>query len=219
MKDILSQVLSLVSVVLIPFIPNNTMRYIALVIVSVVSATYLVRQNSPTCLVARLVASIKEMDALLETAVNECTRDPRFIFEVGLKLAELKYAASNLHTRALSTKYVAWKEYAYHLGSLALSIIECRREMINLRASITLALEFARQQKLEEEINHRTATLVVNFSGDSGGGDQRDLQRRRSKTSRPASEEQLYLREIEEKPLKVQPEEAIGWMWNGGIRP
>ncbi|KAJ7701849.1 hypothetical protein B0H17DRAFT_1195062 [Mycena rosella] len=163
MEDILSQFLSLASVVFIPFIPNNTMRYLALTLVSLFSGTYLVCHNSPDYLVTRLAESLQELDELLSTATNECTRDPRFVFEAGLKLTELKYVVSNLRTRAITAKCVAWKEYLHHLGRLALSIHEARREIANLRALVMLALECARQAKFEEDINHKTATLVGAF--------------------------------------------------------
>ncbi|KAJ7481729.1 hypothetical protein FB451DRAFT_136094 [Mycena latifolia] len=185
MKDILSQVLSLVYLVLVPFIPNNIMRYTALVLVSLLSAAYLANHNSPTCQIVRLAASIKEIDTLLAMAMNECTTDPRFLFEARWKLTELKYAVSNLNTRLISTKYIAWTKYAHHLGRLSLSIHECRREIDDLRAVILLALECARQQQFEEDINRMTATLL-RTEGPSGG--RSFLRMRASRLTRPASE-------------------------------
>jgi hypothetical protein len=88
MKDILSKVLSLASVVFIPFIPDNTTRYVALVIVSFSAASYLVSHNSPSNQIARLDASMQDIAALLNMAAQECTGDPRFTFEAGLKLEE-----------------------------------------------------------------------------------------------------------------------------------
>jgi hypothetical protein len=88
MKDILSKVLSLASVALIPFIPDNTTRYAALVLVLLSATSYLVSHNSPASQVARLDASIEEIVALLNVAAHECAGDPRFTFEAGLKLEE-----------------------------------------------------------------------------------------------------------------------------------
>ncbi|KAJ6591219.1 hypothetical protein DFH09DRAFT_1358574 [Mycena vulgaris] len=163
MRDTISPILSLCSMVLIPFIPNNIMRYVALVLALLFSAVYLVFHSCPTSQVVRLDAFIKEIDVLFNIAVNECTRDPQFIYEAGLKLVELKYAVSSLRTGIISTKYIPWKKYLHHLVRLASSITECWREMNDLRVAVTLALEFARRQKFEDDIKHRTATIVRNF--------------------------------------------------------
>jgi hypothetical protein len=88
MKEITSQVLSLVSVVVIPFIPNDSLRSVILVLTPLFFAAYLAYHNTPNRQVARLDASIKDINALFETAVNECGRDPRFVYEAGLKLTE-----------------------------------------------------------------------------------------------------------------------------------
>ncbi|KAJ7120966.1 hypothetical protein C8R44DRAFT_877281 [Mycena epipterygia] len=161
----LSQILSLVSVVLIPFIPNNTLRYIALVIGPFSFFAYLVYHNIPSTQLAGLDTTIKELDKLLSIAVNECARNPRFIYEAGLKLAETKLAVSDLRTRIMSMKFITLKTYPYHLRRILHSIDECRRDIKGLRASISLALELARQQKFQEDINQRKETLESTFSG------------------------------------------------------
>ncbi|KAJ7461665.1 hypothetical protein FB451DRAFT_1268781, partial [Mycena latifolia] len=169
MQTVTSQHLLLISTVLIPFIPDNTMRYIALVFASLSFAAYLVLHNAPTCQVARLDSSVKNTDELFRTAVDECAADPRFILEAGLKLTEAKYAVSNLHTKAISTKHLTWKTYPHHFVHLALSIDKCHREIGDLGSSILLELELTRQQKFKEDINHRLAVLVRTFPPDARG--------------------------------------------------
>jgi hypothetical protein len=78
-------------------------------------------------------------------------------------------------------QYMSWKGYAYRLRAVASSIEECRRELEELRSSvlasyklegdleltsqIQLALECARQQRYQEDIDRRTATLDSAFPG------------------------------------------------------
>jgi hypothetical protein len=87
-EHLASQVLSLLSLILVPFIPNSTLQYIALVLVFISLAAYLVYQNTPTRQVDRLDAAAKEVNALFEAVTVECVADPRFVYEAGLKLTE-----------------------------------------------------------------------------------------------------------------------------------
>jgi hypothetical protein len=87
-EHLASQVLSLLSLILIPFIPDSTLRYIAVVLASVSLVAYLVYHNTPTRQVGRLDTAAKEVNALFEMATAECVADPRFVYEAGLKLTE-----------------------------------------------------------------------------------------------------------------------------------
>ncbi|KAJ7846093.1 hypothetical protein B0H14DRAFT_2773425, partial [Mycena olivaceomarginata] len=82
-EHLASQVLSLLSLILIPFIPNSTLRYIAVVLASVSLVAYLVYHNTPTRQVGRLDAAAKEVNTLFEAATGECIADPRFVHEAG----------------------------------------------------------------------------------------------------------------------------------------
>ncbi|KAJ7777942.1 hypothetical protein DFH07DRAFT_936549 [Mycena maculata] len=157
--------LPLVSAVLIPFIPNNILRYATLVVAMVAFVGHFVYHNSPTYQVDTLETSIKNIEVLFDMVVNECAKDPWFVYEAGLKLAQSKYSVSSLHTRTVGTKDISWKMYPHHMRGLALSIKECRREMKDFRSSLLLGLEAARQLKYEEDINHRMAILEQTFLG------------------------------------------------------
>ncbi|KAJ7792255.1 hypothetical protein B0H14DRAFT_2932037 [Mycena olivaceomarginata] len=87
-EQLASQVFSLLSLILIPFIPDSTLRYIALALVFISIAAYLVYQNTLTRQVGRLDAAAKEVNTLFEAATAECVADPRFVYETGLKLTE-----------------------------------------------------------------------------------------------------------------------------------
>jgi hypothetical protein len=96
-EHLASQVFSLLSLILIPFISNSTLRYIALVLVFISVAAYLVYQNTPTRQVDRLDAPAKEVNTLFEAATVECVADPRFMYEAGLKLTEYDPCFAPLH--------------------------------------------------------------------------------------------------------------------------
>jgi ABC-type uncharacterized transport system permease subunit len=87
-EQLTSQVLSLLSLVLIPFIPSSILQYIAVVLTSVSLVAYLVYYNTPTRQVGRFDAAAKEVNTLFEAATAECVADPRFVYEAGLKLTE-----------------------------------------------------------------------------------------------------------------------------------
>ncbi|KAJ7793469.1 hypothetical protein B0H14DRAFT_2926650, partial [Mycena olivaceomarginata] len=135
-EHLASQVLSLLSLIFIPFIPDSTLRYIAVVLASVSLVAYLVYHNTPTRQVDRLDAAAKEVNALFEAATAECVADPRFVYETGLKLTETNYTISTLRSRTLSMRPMSWKGCAYRLRAIASSIEECRRKLEELQSSI-----------------------------------------------------------------------------------
>ncbi|KAJ7792238.1 hypothetical protein B0H14DRAFT_3890067, partial [Mycena olivaceomarginata] len=184
-EQLTSQILSLLSLVLIPFIPSSTLQYIAVVLTSISLAVYLAYYNTPTRQVGRLDAAAKEVNALFEVATGECVADPRFVYKAGLRLSEMNYTVSTLRLRTIGMKYMSWKGYAHHLRAIASPIEECRRELEELRSSVLLALECARQQRYREDIDRRTVTLDNAFPGESS-------QQRRYRTSLPMND-QPYL--------------------------
>ncbi|KAJ7757119.1 hypothetical protein B0H16DRAFT_1538151 [Mycena metata] len=188
MKDKTSQILSVVSLVLLPFIPNDILRYIMLVFVPISFTAYHLYDNTPHRWVAKLDTSMEEVGAAFDIAVAECGRDPRFLCETGLKLTEINYTLSTLRARKISMKYIPWKAYPYELITIAWSINDCRRNMEDLRSSILLALEELRQQMFKEDIDHRLATLANVFPPARG---QQSLTQRRSWTRiiRPTNEQ------------------------------
>ncbi|KAF8178118.1 hypothetical protein K438DRAFT_1844589 [Mycena galopus ATCC 62051] len=78
----------------------------------------------------------------------------------------MNYAVSTLRSRVINMKYTPWKVYPNYLRAIASSIKECRREIEELRSTILLALECARQQRYSEDIQHRMATLASAFPED-----------------------------------------------------
>jgi hypothetical protein len=87
MNSFLSQLLSFAPIILVPFIPNDALRYTTLAVTCVVVAAYLLRRNALSSRVGELEDSMREMEDLFSTAADECDRDPYFLAETGLKLA------------------------------------------------------------------------------------------------------------------------------------
>ncbi|KAF7342066.1 hypothetical protein MVEN_01793900 [Mycena venus] len=155
----LSQLLSLAPVALIPFIPNDALRYITLGIATVAFVAYSLRHNTLSSRISALGDLMREMEELFYQAADECGRDPYFLAEAGLKLATLRYNISTIRTRWLSAKRVPWKKYPLYLKDLAMSIRDCQRESRELRLSISIALESVRQHKYLQDLRHRKTTL------------------------------------------------------------
>ncbi|KAJ7290957.1 hypothetical protein C8J57DRAFT_1457981 [Mycena rebaudengoi] len=153
MDNLSSQLLSFTLMALTTFIPNNSLRYIALASTLLSLGGYAVFANNLSSQAARCETLMQEIGALFISVTKECARDLRFITEVGLQL----------------TFETTWKAYPFHLRIILLSIAECRRNFGELRSSMQVALEHARQQAYIEDINRRRRALVA------FGGEQADM--------------------------------------------
>ncbi|KAJ7291001.1 hypothetical protein C8J57DRAFT_1704712 [Mycena rebaudengoi] len=130
---------------------------------------YALFTNNLSSQAARCETVMQEIEALFIIVTKECARDLRFITEVGLKLTLAKQSMSELRMRMLLTSETTWKAYPFHLRIVLLSIAECRRNLGELRSSMQVALERARQQAYNEDINQRRRTLEVAFGGEQAG--------------------------------------------------
>ncbi|KAJ7767367.1 hypothetical protein B0H14DRAFT_3165170 [Mycena olivaceomarginata] len=138
MNNFLSQLLSFAPVTVVPFIPNDALRYITLGVTLVVFVAYLLRRNTLGSRVGKLEDSMREMEDLFSTAADECDRDPYFLAETGLKLATL-----------LSRKSVPWKKYLPYLREITRCIRDCQQELKELRWSTSTILK---KDELEERV-------------------------------------------------------------------
>ncbi|KAJ6616645.1 hypothetical protein B0H10DRAFT_1378991 [Mycena sp. CBHHK59/15] len=170
-------------------IPNDVCRYIAFGPTMISLAFYLAHCNfTPGSQVDGFDATIEEIEELLVTATAECTRDPRFIAEAKLKLTMARYSVSVLRVDIMAIKAVTWKSYPRHLKGLMLSMKQCRCEMWDLRLSILCAIEYARQQKYLEDINHNVMTINRSFPAGRATSDvENTLLRMRSPRARRTS--------------------------------
>ncbi|KAJ7290945.1 hypothetical protein C8J57DRAFT_1491473 [Mycena rebaudengoi] len=165
MDNLLSQLLSFALIALTTFIPNDSLRYIALGSTLLSLVGYTVFANNLSSQAARCETVMQEIEALFITVTKECARDLRFITEVGLQLTLAKQLLSELRMRMLLTSEITWRAYPLHLRIVLLSITECRRNFEELRSSMQVALERVRQQAHMEDINRRRRALVA-FRGE-----------------------------------------------------
>ncbi|KAJ7792265.1 hypothetical protein B0H14DRAFT_3890084 [Mycena olivaceomarginata] len=149
-EQLTSQVFSLLSLILIPFIPNSTLRYIAVVLASISLVAYLVYHNTPTRQVDRLDAAAKEVNTLFETGLKLTEYDPHIGTGALADYIQAELRGVDPAFTTLSMRPMSWKGYAYRLRAITSSIEEWRRELEELRSSILLALECARQQRKEQ---------------------------------------------------------------------
>ncbi|KAJ6618746.1 hypothetical protein B0H10DRAFT_1228917 [Mycena sp. CBHHK59/15] len=188
MNNFLSQLLSLVLFTLIPFIPNDVLRYTAFGVMSLSLMVYFVQCNTLGAQIGSIEATLKEIEELFLAAKTECTRYPRFIATTDLMLERTKRYVSILHAGTMEAQDLTWKEYPHHLKSLMLEIKACRREMRDLRLSILRTLEYARQQKYTEDITHRRRVIDSAFPADQATGIAENIPlRMRSSRARQSS--------------------------------
>ncbi|KAJ7291014.1 hypothetical protein C8J57DRAFT_1211546 [Mycena rebaudengoi] len=171
MDNLSSQLLSFALIALTTFVPNNSLRYIALASTLLFLGGYAVFANSLSSQAARCETFMQEIESLFITVTKECTRDLHFITEVGLQLTLAKQSLSELRMRMLLTSKITWRAYPLHLRIVLLSVAECRRNFEELRSSMQVAVERARQQAYIEDINRRRRALVA------FGGEQADMGR------------------------------------------
>ncbi|KAJ7290974.1 hypothetical protein C8J57DRAFT_1491492 [Mycena rebaudengoi] len=171
MDNLLSQLLPFALIALTTFIPNDSLRYIALGSTLLSLGGYAVFANSLSSQAARCETLMQEIEALFISVTKECARDLRFITEVGLQFTLAKQSLSDVRMRMLLTSNITWRAYPLHLRIILLSITECRRNFGELRSSMQVALERARQQAYIEDINRRRRALVA------FGGEQMDMGR------------------------------------------
>ncbi|KAJ7291013.1 hypothetical protein C8J57DRAFT_1586336 [Mycena rebaudengoi] len=164
MNNLSSQLLSFALIALTTFIPNDSLRYIALGSTLLSLVGYAIFANNLSSQAACCETFMQEIEALFVTVTKECARDLRFITEVGLQLTLAKQSLSELRMRMLLTSEITWRAYPLHLRIVLLSIAECRRTFEELRSSMQVALERARQQAYIEDINRRRRALVA-FGG------------------------------------------------------
>ncbi|KAJ7628681.1 hypothetical protein FB45DRAFT_1079875 [Roridomyces roridus] len=157
--------LPLVSAAIIPFIPNNILRYAALAIAILAFGGNLAYSAAPGYQVAALEKAVKSVEEIFDIAADECVGNPRFIYEAGLKLVGIKRALSILRIRTIDARTLPWIKYLQQLRNLSSSITQCRREAEDFQSSVQLEIELTRQQRYEDDMRLKKATLDRMFIG------------------------------------------------------
>ncbi|KAJ7242120.1 hypothetical protein C8J57DRAFT_1244350 [Mycena rebaudengoi] len=162
MDNFPSQLLSFALIALTTFIPTDSLRYIALGSTLLSLVGYAVFINNLSSQAAQCETYMKEIEALFTTVTNECVREP-VLYNGGWITVDI--SLSELRMRMLLTSEIAWRAYPLHLKIILLFIAECRQNFKELRSSMQVTLERARQQVYIEDINQKRRTLEVAFAG------------------------------------------------------
>ncbi|KAJ7120970.1 hypothetical protein C8R44DRAFT_787096 [Mycena epipterygia] len=155
-------------------VPNGIQRYIILALAALYFGACVVLPNLPSSRMKKLEQYIDETAKIHAMAVRELDKNPRFIAEASLRLAQVKFAESVLRSKTLGAKDIPWKQYAQYLRCLSLHIGACQRDVHDIRASLLVSihsLECNRQRRYTEDITQRRTTLDTVFLGGSSVND------------------------------------------------
>ncbi|KAJ7507371.1 hypothetical protein B0H11DRAFT_201745 [Mycena galericulata] len=159
MPELFLQLLPLALAPLVALVSNGIQRGIILGLAGAYIGWLVLRLNLPNVRMQKLEKYIEDTIEIHATAVRELERDPRFVTETGLRLAQVKLYESVLRSKQISGKDIGWKGYLKHLRCLSFHIGECQREVQNVRTLILATLESSRQRGYKEDIIQRQTTL------------------------------------------------------------
>ncbi|KAJ7177845.1 hypothetical protein C8R46DRAFT_1075102 [Mycena filopes] len=204
MNDLTSQVLSLASMILIPFIPNDILRDIMLVLAPLFFVARLVHHNTPHRQVENLDASATDLQTLFSTAVDQCARDPCFVHETGWKLAEW-VSIVGFALVVDRTFFRVNITVSTHLVAIMRAIGRCRRDMEDHNRSLRSSVHEGRRSerisgaggqpwpaRSSQQASHQTGRLRLIVIPVAFGQQQSLTQRR----SRRYSNDEGYLRQV-----------------------
>ncbi|KAF7342069.1 hypothetical protein MVEN_01794200 [Mycena venus] len=163
MPDLLVQLLPLALTPLAALVPNGIQRCVILAFAALYFGGFVVLPNLPSVRFKKLEQFIDETVKIHATAIRELDKNPRFVTESSLRVAQIQLSESILRTRILSCKDIAWKKYVQHLRSLSMQIGVCHRDVKEIRTSLLMALECNRQRRYTEDIAQRRTTLDTAF--------------------------------------------------------
>ncbi|KAJ6588553.1 hypothetical protein B0H19DRAFT_1248194 [Mycena capillaripes] len=164
MPELIFQLLPLALTPLTALVPNGIQRCIVLALAALYFGGFVVLPNIPSVRLKKLEQYIEETAKIHAIAVQELDKDPRFVTEMSLRLAQVKLSESFLRTKTFNGKNVAWKRYAQYLRGLFFHIGDCQKDVHGIRMSMLMALECNRQRRYTEDIAQRQSTLDTAFA-------------------------------------------------------
>ncbi|KAF8178123.1 hypothetical protein K438DRAFT_1278886 [Mycena galopus ATCC 62051] len=163
MPDLIVQLVPLALTPLAALVPNGIQRCVILASGGLYFAGVVALSNLPSVRLKKLEQSIDEIVKLQAIAVQELDKNPRFVTEISLRIAQVKLSESILRTKAFSGKDIVWGEYAQHLRGLWLHFNKCHRSVTEIRLSILMALECNRRREYTQDIAQRQAIFESAF--------------------------------------------------------
>ncbi|KAJ7878272.1 hypothetical protein B0H13DRAFT_2052764, partial [Mycena leptocephala] len=131
-------------------IPNHTLRYTALGLLSVLAALCTVHLRSPSTQLRYLAHLVNQTEDLIRRAMVQCPRDHFSLTEEMGQLLEANKTASLLKCHNLDSKgeRFTWNKYR----ELCKDIAACAKRVKKTRTAVLRIVEVGHQRKLEGDI-------------------------------------------------------------------
>ncbi|KAF7364749.1 hypothetical protein MVEN_00344800 [Mycena venus] len=132
-------------------IPNHTLRYTALSLMTVLAVLYGIRIRSTSTQLRQLSTVIDTTEVFIRDAMVECPQDYFTLTEQIGCLLEINKSASLIRCRILNSKAerFSWTRYR----KLSDDIGECVKRVWSVRTAVELIVEAEHQHKLAEDIS------------------------------------------------------------------
>ncbi|KAJ7614621.1 hypothetical protein DFH06DRAFT_1129201 [Mycena polygramma] len=163
MSELVFQLLPLALTPLAALVPQGIQRSIILALTTLYFAGFVVLPNLPTVRLRKLEQYIEETFRVHAVAAQELEKDPRFVVEMSLRLAQVKFSESDLRMKTLDSEDIPWRKYPQHLRGLSFRLSECQRDIRDIHMSILIALERNRQRTYTEDVLRKQTTLDTAF--------------------------------------------------------
>ncbi|KAJ7464709.1 hypothetical protein B0H11DRAFT_2050914 [Mycena galericulata] len=152
----ITQLLSSLLLGSLSLIPNDTLRYIMLLILACFAIIHALYLQHPSTQLRQLEAKIKKAEELVQEAKLYCVRDFLRLAQQGMRLLEVKRAMSTVKCCMLDTNTSTWKNYRL----VSRDIAHCAKNVQMIRTAVQFMLEGERQRRYTEDINEAETMLA-----------------------------------------------------------
>ncbi|KAJ7859904.1 hypothetical protein B0H13DRAFT_1901261 [Mycena leptocephala] len=156
MRDNFSQQLLPLFIGSLSLIPNDTLRYSALLLAAGLGLIYVLHLKRPSVQLRQLDDTINKTEEIIQNAKALCSRDLLRLIAEGVCLLEIQRSASIIQCRILETNTFTWKIYRL----LSRDIADCAKGVKKIRITVQLIVEAERQRKFTDDINATEAFLT-----------------------------------------------------------
>ncbi|KAJ7777937.1 hypothetical protein DFH07DRAFT_766158 [Mycena maculata] len=136
MPELIIQLLPLALTPPAALVPSGVQRGIVMGFAGLYFGGFVVLPNTPSVRMKKLEKYINETVDLHAIAIREVDRNPRFVTETSLRLAQIRLSESVIRSRMLGARDITAMEYIKHLRCLSFCIGGCQREVRDVRTSI-----------------------------------------------------------------------------------
>ncbi|KAJ7835616.1 hypothetical protein B0H13DRAFT_1913485 [Mycena leptocephala] len=150
MHDKVAQLLSPLFIGSLSLIPNDTLRYSALLLAAGLGLIYVLHLERPSVQLSQLDDTINKTEEIIQNAKAFCLRDLlRLTAEGVVCWSKIKRSASMIQCRILEMNTFTWKKYRL----ISRDITGCAEGVKKIRTTVQLMVEAERQRKFTDDIN------------------------------------------------------------------